>query len=328
MMAAMHSTRRAAWTFLPLLLVGCTSTRATRDREWIGDELAAASGHRHSPAELAGDDLPPDVDLAQAVREVARARLDRDGALVELARVAAGGPLFRLAPFLTPERDVLTGPERLDEAMKPLDLASRREEARTLLDDARLVLEAAALEHRRAAELEAGEVGTMKRLETAEIAEQRAAAAVPVHPGELASLDLEAPARISSAADPAGAHAFAAQPVPTPLATTPGVQTIDLLYEFRAEDAAHRPGEGHLARLPMAETSDALVVPWSALLWDATGATWVYAVEEGTAFRRRGVLVRRREGDLAVLQRGPEPGVAVVAVGAVELFGTEYGTGK
>jgi hypothetical protein len=66
-------------------------------------------------------------------------------------------------------------------------------------------------------------------------------------------------------------------------------------------------------------------VPVTALLYDNTGATWVYTSTQPLTYVRQRVVVARIEGNLAVLRSGPAPGTAVTTVGAAELLGTEYG---
>lgn len=66
-------------------------------------------------------------------------------------------------------------------------------------------------------------------------------------------------------------------------------------------------------------------VPLTALVYDRTGATWVYTSTEPRTYVRRRVAVARIEGDFAVLLSGPAPGTAVTTVGAAELLGAEYG---
>jgi hypothetical protein len=67
------------------------------------------------------------------------------------------------------------------------------------------------------------------------------------------------------------------------------------------------------------------VVPYSALLYDAEGATWVFTSPERLAFVRAPVRVERIEGQSAFLAAGPRLGTAVVSVGAAELYGAELG---
>ena len=67
------------------------------------------------------------------------------------------------------------------------------------------------------------------------------------------------------------------------------------------------------------------VVPYSALLYDTNGGTWVYKVSEPLVFVRAPVQVDRIDGARALLSAGPPTGTAVVSVGAAELYGAELG---
>jgi hypothetical protein len=68
----------------------------------------------------------------------------------------------------------------------------------------------------------------------------------------------------------------------------------------------------------------ALVVPYSALIYDERGRTWVYTSPERLTFVRAPVVVRRITGESAVLSAGPRAGTTVAVVGAAELYGTEF----
>ncbi len=70
-----------------------------------------------------------------------------------------------------------------------------------------------------------------------------------------------------------------------------------------------------------------LLIPYSALLYDATGATWTYTNPEDLVFVREQVEVELIDGDFAQLTAGPEAGTPVVTVGAAELWGAETGVG-
>ena len=69
------------------------------------------------------------------------------------------------------------------------------------------------------------------------------------------------------------------------------------------------------------------VVPYGAVLYDATGNTWVYVTREPLSYLRERITVDDIEDDRAVLTGGPAAGTAVVSVGAAELYGTEFGVG-
>ena len=65
------------------------------------------------------------------------------------------------------------------------------------------------------------------------------------------------------------------------------------------------------------------VVPYSAILYDLTGDTWVYTNPEPSVFVRERVAIERIDEDLAVLNTGPAVGTQVVTIGAAELYGAE-----
>jgi hypothetical protein len=67
------------------------------------------------------------------------------------------------------------------------------------------------------------------------------------------------------------------------------------------------------------------VVPYSALVYGANGATWVYTNPQRLVFVRAPVAVERIDGKDAFLSDGPVPGTGVVTVGVAELYGTELG---
>ncbi len=69
-------------------------------------------------------------------------------------------------------------------------------------------------------------------------------------------------------------------------------------------------------------------VPYSAVIYDLHGETWVYTNPEPLTFVRAHITVDSIDGDLAVLSEGPPSGTAVVTVGGSELYGTEYGIGQ
>jgi hypothetical protein len=69
------------------------------------------------------------------------------------------------------------------------------------------------------------------------------------------------------------------------------------------------------------------VVPYAAVIYDASGKTWAYANTDGLAFVRHPITVDRIEADRALLSAGPPTGTLVVTVGVAELWGIETGVG-
>jgi hypothetical protein len=67
------------------------------------------------------------------------------------------------------------------------------------------------------------------------------------------------------------------------------------------------------------------VIPYSAVIYDPEGGTWTYTSPEPLTFLRHSIAIERIDGEQAFLSDGPQPGTAVVTVGAAELYGTELG---
>lgn len=96
-----------------------------------------------------------------------------------------------------------------------------------------------------------------------------------------------------------------------------------------APKAAERVGIRTAPVEPAAGPAGAtLAVPYSAVVYDAKGGVWAYTNPEPLVYVRAPLEVVRIDGDRAALKKGPAPGTQVVTVGAVELFGTEFKTGK
>jgi hypothetical protein len=74
-------------------------------------------------------------------------------------------------------------------------------------------------------------------------------------------------------------------------------------------------------------TDAQIAVPYSALIYDPKGKTWVYTNPQPRVFVRAAVEVSRIEKDLAYLSKGPQPGTNVATVGVAELYGTEFTVG-
>ncbi len=119
-----------------------------------------------------------------------------------------------------------------------------------------------------------------------------------------------------------------ATPVDAPPTADAATSSADLYFEVGNHRAALRPGQRVGIELPMNTEIDAVLVPAASVLYDIHGGTWIYISEDEHRFERRRVLVRWFDGAQAVLDKSPPAGTMVVAEGAAELFGTEFGTGK
>jgi len=69
------------------------------------------------------------------------------------------------------------------------------------------------------------------------------------------------------------------------------------------------------------------VVPYSAVLYDIEGKTWVYTNPSNLVFIRKKIVVDQIKGERAFLNDGPAEGTSIVVQGAAELLGPEFHVG-
>jgi hypothetical protein len=73
------------------------------------------------------------------------------------------------------------------------------------------------------------------------------------------------------------------------------------------------------------------VVPYSAVLYDPSGGTWVFTVPQALTYVREKVVVATvggAGGTEARLTTSPAAGTTIVTTGVIELYGAELGVGK
>ena len=78
-----------------------------------------------------------------------------------------------------------------------------------------------------------------------------------------------------------------------------------------------------LQTAPVTERDGIKVVPYEAIVYDASGETYVYATTAPRTYMRSLVTVYTISGDQALLGEGPDAGTEVVTIGTAELFGVE-----
>ena len=117
-------------------------------------------------------------------------------------------------------------------------------------------------------------------------------------------------------------------PIEAPPTADAGSSSADLYFEISNHRTHFRPGQRVGIELPMNNEVEATIVPAASVLYDIHGGTWVYTLKEPQRFVRKRVTVLWFDGSQAILQKGPSAGTMVVADGAAELFGTEFGPGK
>jgi RND family efflux transporter MFP subunit len=151
---------------------------------------------------------------------------------------------------------------------------------------------------------------------------------VPVYVGDVARVAAQRPATVRPLSASSAERGWEAAPVDGPPSANSDAVTSDLYYELPNPDGALRPGQRVAVSLPLGRAQESLVMPWAAVLYDIHGGTWAYEQISPHRYSRRRVEVDYVTGELAVLARGPVPGTVIVSVGAAEIFGTEFGTGK
>lgn len=151
---------------------------------------------------------------------------------------------------------------------------------------------------------------------------------VPVYVGDLHDLDVAAAATILPLNSTTGTTGLSAQPVLAPPSANAIAGTVDLFYDL--DNAGNKYGPAHrvAATLQLNDAAESLTIPWSAVVHDIHGGTWVYERTADRTYVRRRVTVKFVKDTTAVLATGPAAGTAIVTVGAAELFGTETGFSK
>jgi hypothetical protein len=99
------------------------------------------------------------------------------------------------------------------------------------------------------------------------------------------------------------------------------IDGTDLSKVILTEKAAERIG---IETVSASGTS----VPYSAVIYDIEGNTWIYTNPEPLTFVREPIVIDYIKGDTAVLAESLPSELNVVTVGVSELYGTETGVSK
>ena len=104
-------------------------------------------------------------------------------------------------------------------------------------------------------------------------------------------------------------------------ATVTDIEGSDLKQVVLTEKAAERIG---VQTVPASE----MTVPYSAVIYDVQGNTWVYTNPEPLTFLRAPIVIDRIEGDQAFLSEALATDAPIVTVGVAEIYGAETGVSK
>jgi len=151
---------------------------------------------------------------------------------------------------------------------------------------------------------------------------------VPVYSGSLSRIDLSGNAFVEPLGNPNQTPAAHAGPIQGPPLSNAISATSDLYYQLPNEDERFRIGERVRVKLILQSEEKGLVIPWSAIVYDMYGGTWVYIETAPHVFSRRRVEISRIMDDIVVIKRGIAENDRVVFTAVAELYGTEFGGGK
>lgn len=151
---------------------------------------------------------------------------------------------------------------------------------------------------------------------------------VPLPAGDLDEIARTEEASVGNLNAAPGAKSHPAKPVAAPPSANALAATVDVFYETPNADGRLTPGQRVGVTLPLADAKESVTLPWSAVIFDINGGTWVYEQKGPRTYARRRVIVRHVSGADAVLEGGPAVGTVVLAEGGQELFGAETGFSK
>ena len=150
------------------------------------------------------------------------------------------------------------------------------------------------------------------------------------------ALDATRPVRVMPAKPAAReqARAVIGEPVAAPPISIPAsasaaaALSIPVDFTLSGSDHGFTAAERVMVELSLKGGGMRKIVPYSALVYELNGDTWVYTSPEPRVFVRQRVVADYINGNLAVLTDGPASGSQVVSVGATELYGAELRVGK
>jgi cobalt-zinc-cadmium efflux system membrane fusion protein len=151
---------------------------------------------------------------------------------------------------------------------------------------------------------------------------------VPVYSGDLSSIDTGRKASVSTMGNKTTSGLLQADPIRGPLLSNAISASSYLYYEIDNRNGMLRSGQKVSVTLPLKSTGKNLAVPFSSIIYDIQGGTWVYVKSGPFVSIRTRVDLDHVSDSLAIIKLGISPGDEVVSAGAAELFGTEFGVGK
>ena len=148
---------------------------------------------------------------------------------------------------------------------------------------------------------------------------------VPLFESDFLRVPTDSPASLTPlAADVHNLEPVTAQPVDHPMEASSATRTRSKYFRLPNSDGAYRAGQAVRVSLPIDQSSEEIVIPRAALIWDASGSSWVYRKQSPDTFQRVRVEVIRTVGEFIAVRRGVNAGDAVATRGTQSIFGEEF----
>lgn len=149
---------------------------------------------------------------------------------------------------------------------------------------------------------------------------------VPIPAGDLDTINQKADAKIQPLSATSETAGLIVKPVNAPPTADPLTSSTHLYYTIQSDQSALRPMQRVSVTLNTHSKSiKALMIPWSAVVFDINGGSWVYTQQSKNLYARKRVFLDHVSGNQAIISEGPDEGSKVVVNGALELFGVETG---
>ncbi len=117
-----------------------------------------------------------------------------------------------------------------------------------------------------------------------------------------------------------------AKPVSAPPTADPLTNSTHLYYAVPNIKSTFRPMQRVTVALKtLGKTKNTLSIPWSSIVYDIHGNTWVYVQESSNLYLRKRVFLDHVIGNQALIHEGLSESAKVVVNGALELFSIETG---
>ena len=151
---------------------------------------------------------------------------------------------------------------------------------------------------------------------------------VPVYVGDLQKIDMNRPAILHPMGDTVPGEMISVSPVQGPPLSDPVNASSELFFEVNNENRRFRIGDKVMVSLPKKTSGENIVIPFSAVVYDMHGGSWLYVKLSTLTYNRRRIEISHVIGSDAVIARGVIAGEEVVTAGVAELYGTEFGGEK